>query len=966
MDNLKTRLFFLVLIILIIFGGVWVRLTYAHLSPYNMNCDTSTVGIMAIHILQGKIPLFFYGQEYLGPFEPIVIALFFSIFGVSNFTMFYAMIFLSVLFLISTYFLAKEFGGRWAGLMAMAFCAIGPFYLIRDNVFPVGYHVEVLFLGNILFILVLRLVKQHKLYYYILIGLVSGFAFWTQYIILYYLVPIAVFLLINKKWKDLFKYSPLTLICFFLGGLPFWIYTVTHNFGTFGFPPSERQKFLSTIMDAFPATFATLFSLQTPFFSKAHYLDTIILLIYSAAFIYFVYKTPKSHKNLLLILFFISIIAFFGIYNYHALKGCAYYIIPMYSLVPVVFGYTIIRLKGRYSFLGIGIVVFVLAFNGVNAFEGIQADKMGLGFGDKYFPEYINFLKENSINRIICGKAEDYVIQFLTEEEIVITGCGGSEYLPYDFVVERADKVSVSSFGVSSIKAVCKGYKQDYGIYYDIVPYGYREREISPDNWCVYTNYSEDVAFWAFDRDYDRWWSSRAPRKTGMYFTIDLGEVYTISKFQVLNHNHLYNYPLSCRIEASMDGKDWKEVKYIRYVEPLFWSGPRLYWHLVYGRWEVMFDSVRARYLRLIQEGDGAPHPWEINEIFVYEFLGEEDIEAEDYVKDAESLYQFIKEKKIGFVYADFWLSAKIRWFSKDTIGTLRPFNGNSAGFPVEKNISREVVLKPDTAFVVGKENQVGFEKIIEEFHFPLAKKEFNNFICYYFDKWDGRYLEVLKDHSWLYWIGIGMVIYNLEDYSDLLFSYASALEDRGEYIQAMEYYKKSLKYRFNNYMSYLHLVGLYKKLGLNTEYQKQGSIFRHRFIPMIEKQVLFKNNIEFFGFSINGNKFKPGDFIKIDYFWKTYNKELPSGLAVFVHFVKDDHILFQNDHMFLSRYQRPWRVLKNEVLKESFRVDIPVDLNPGEYRIYIGLYESQTGFRIPLKLNPGKNRIMIGKIKII
>ena len=43
-----------------------------------LNSDEGTMGLMALHIVnQGKIPLFFYGQGYVGSLEPSLPHLFF-------------------------------------------------------------------------------------------------------------------------------------------------------------------------------------------------------------------------------------------------------------------------------------------------------------------------------------------------------------------------------------------------------------------------------------------------------------------------------------------------------------------------------------------------------------------------------------------------------------------------------------------------------------------------------------------------------------------------------------------------------------------------------------------------------------------------------------------------------------------------------------------------------------------------
>lgn len=957
-------MFCVLLVCFLLVFGIGLRLWYALLSEYNINCDTSTMGIMALHVLNGEIPLFFYGQEYLGPFEAIIIAVFFKIFGISNYAMFYGMIFLSIFFLISAYLLSKYFGGESAGIIALALCSIAPPYLIQDSVLPFGYHIEMLFMGNMLFLLTFRLVQKKNLIYCILIGIISGFAFWTHYIIVYYLVPIALYIAMNVKWRELIRFGAWGMLCFFLGALPFWIYTLTHDFGTFGFPPSEKGDFISAIKETFFPNFSILFGLKMPFFTAGHYVDMFIFLVYTASFIYFAYKTLNSRQHIIMVFLFMAILVFLGIYNYHARKGCAYYILPLYSLIPVVVGYAISRMKGKYMFFGIGIVLFIVTHNLIGIHDFIMSEKKDLVFGSAYFPKYIDFLRKNKINRIICGNSSDYIIQFYTKEDIVISGCGGSEYLPYDFQVESADKIGIAGSNGITIDAVCKSYKYDYDIFYDVHPFDFAMEEILPDKWRANSNYSKQSLPYAFDRNYDKWWSSAAPRKTGMFFTIDLGGKHTICKIQIFNKDHLYNFPITCRIEASVDGDNWKEVKFVRNVEPLFWSGPRLYWHLVFGRWEVLFNPVPARYIRLVQEGDGIPHPWEINEIFVYEYKGDKGLKTKDYIKDAKNILRFIKSKEFNFVYADFWLSAKLKLYSKGTIETLNAYNGNAAGFDRDKNISRIVKIKPETVFVIDKMYEQGFEEIIKEFQFPIKKKRFGHFICYYFSSWDNTYLKQLKDESWLYWIGIGAIKNNLKEYSSVLMRYALLLQNEGKDREALAYLEKSIRYYSNNNLSYKLLAELYKKLELTNKYNKCLKIIQHKFIPRIKRCIIFKNNVGFIGLTMNNAAYKKGDIIKIDYFWRVYGKAVPSNLDVFVYFIKDGAICFQNDHAFLAKYSGMMRVFDDEIFRESFRIGIPKDVPAGEYKIYIGLWQSDIKKRI-YSNKSRESKFMVAKITI-
>ena len=45
------------------------------------NADEAVVGLMARHILLGEIPVFFWGQAYMGSLDAILVAAGFSVFG---------------------------------------------------------------------------------------------------------------------------------------------------------------------------------------------------------------------------------------------------------------------------------------------------------------------------------------------------------------------------------------------------------------------------------------------------------------------------------------------------------------------------------------------------------------------------------------------------------------------------------------------------------------------------------------------------------------------------------------------------------------------------------------------------------------------------------------------------------------------------------------------------------------------
>src|SRR5438067_10655933 len=77
----------LVMLALVI-GATLLRFILIRLNWPFTNSDEGTMDLMALHIaFRGEHPIFFYGQEYMGPLEAYIGALLFHLFGVSVFTL---------------------------------------------------------------------------------------------------------------------------------------------------------------------------------------------------------------------------------------------------------------------------------------------------------------------------------------------------------------------------------------------------------------------------------------------------------------------------------------------------------------------------------------------------------------------------------------------------------------------------------------------------------------------------------------------------------------------------------------------------------------------------------------------------------------------------------------------------------------------------------------------------------------
>lgn len=212
------------------------------------NSDEAIVALMARHILQGEIPVFFYGQSYMGSLDAILVAGGFWIFGQHVWVIRFIQVILYAGTLVTTAWIgALGFGSSRAGLFATALLAIPTVNLTLYTTVSLGGYGEALLLGNLMLFFCLRLrmlflnpgsaPRQRKVVIiFILLGLLAGLGVWSNALSLVYAIPVAIAvlaLLINHR-QSLGKKVFITCILVGLlganiGASPLWFHVVKNG-----------------------------------------------------------------------------------------------------------------------------------------------------------------------------------------------------------------------------------------------------------------------------------------------------------------------------------------------------------------------------------------------------------------------------------------------------------------------------------------------------------------------------------------------------------------------------------------------------------------------------------------------------------------------------------------------------------------------------------------------------------------
>lgn len=190
------------------------------------NSDEGTIGLMGLHIaFNGEHPIFYYGQDYMGPHQAYVAALLFRLFGPSLFMLRFGLLLIFTLFLISTYLLTRLVYSKGWALLCLFLLGAGSSFVMARELSAIGGYTETLLFGSLLFLLASWLVISYRPYQrlrecrwriavYLAWGLIAGTSLWDDLLSAPF-VLMAGLLLVVFCWRELLQL--ITPVAAFIG-----------------------------------------------------------------------------------------------------------------------------------------------------------------------------------------------------------------------------------------------------------------------------------------------------------------------------------------------------------------------------------------------------------------------------------------------------------------------------------------------------------------------------------------------------------------------------------------------------------------------------------------------------------------------------------------------------------------------------------------------------------------------------
>lgn len=753
--SLKTKWLCAVVLVLAV-ACVAMRLLAAWLLRNENNGDLAIVQLMVRDIVTGNgIPVFFYGQAYMGSLEPITNALTHVIFGFTNFGTEIGTAIYTLLALFFAARLARRAGGISAVVFALLFCVCGPMPFFHYAVSPRGGYGILLFISAGAIDLATDMVcrerngKPYSRWLPFFFGALAGAGFWNNQLSAPALAA-GVFCILIYAPKLLAKISLWIggVAGFIAGSFPFWLWNLCNNFESFGLSDSFAFDRLVMARNAdllFRVRWRQLFGLDrtdlvaSPVMLKIVLVATVVPFVIVAAvylqkfFARLVIRdkrksickllSPASDSAIvsLTLAFFFVIFTFCFASSHFAVYNTPRYLLPIVPVFGVVCGIAFAVTRKIIIRLATAVTVVILVFwqyYQVGSFFAMSDKHTAIS---KRNGDVIEFLKGRNIDSAYCSFYRN-----------TLNVAGGGAIAFSDKKIERVPEfrrklessdspvIIDNSFGMESwVKASGGTYSPEnvsgIRIAADITPPKCHVRELSSDSWLSVKNSAgEDVTALLSDR------SQAVPvhLKTnvgGIPGRRTYSETFTLTfkKSETLAGIRFWASEFPFAGTVSFSGNKPGTSEYIPLGETLYrdpmciWSGPRFYPTIFSVNRGVRFDPVEVESVKI--SIDGGPHMANavIYEIQTLAPLDTAEIPCastlDEWKSGVDGLMPVLASNSVSRLYATRWVANRVYELSNGKIWTdhgddLTP---KMTGLPAEPTVHDIMSLDEHSAVLL-------------------------------------------------------------------------------------------------------------------------------------------------------------------------------------------------------------------------------------------------------------------------
>jgi hypothetical protein len=614
--------------------GLTLRLAAAISAPVWE--DEARRGLMARHVLAGLFPHFSYGQTFNGAVDAYLHAVTFAAVGSSPGAMRAWPLVVAGLHVLLTGILAQRILGRCAWALCFALLPSAPLLKWAQDA-RLTYDL-ILVLTPTLLLLALRAVDGTtaaiRTRALLVGGMIAGFGWWVTLLMTAPIAAAALFVVVRRPRLRL---SALALpLAGLLGSAPFWVFAAWRGRpGTASVaaasPAGLSEYGWSLLTNALPILMGAPYA---PPGRVARLLFAAwacgLLALAVAAWLRDV-GVRRDGRLLLASLFGITLLMVVATERGRVLTTeDPRYLLPLLAVLPVILAASVASAARVSRAAAGGLVLAVLGLHGVGLWFEYPAlfsrdawrARLARGAG---FTRQVDQLEARGLTAVYTHDPD--VLAFVSGERVAVSHFYQEAYPPLARRVDGAAEVAYLSRGVppgfdESLAAAGIRFARESSVVGWLYSGFFRTqggfREVPPAGWTATALPGATQAAHAIDRDAGTSWATGRPRRSGMWFQIDLGQARDVGMVTWLPAG-FQEVPLGFRLETS-DGTGWTVAHEVpTYYGPLYWSGTHPMGRVRWGRVEVQFPPRPTRFVRLTHIGEDHRFAWSIRELFVYE-----------------------------------------------------------------------------------------------------------------------------------------------------------------------------------------------------------------------------------------------------------------------------------------------------------------------------------------------------------
>jgi hypothetical protein len=441
------------IIILILAMAFCFRLYFVLVHSNFMHGDESVHGLMAKHIItRGNLPIFSYGENLTGMLNLYPVLLSYAIFGISNISFKLVPITISLVFVFLIFLFGKKISNYRTGLVAMLFAAFCPPFLNMWNVNACSEYIITITLGTLILILGSDIVFDKRLkpnIAYFLLGLTGGIGFWTDPLIISYILTVFLVIFITDKGIFFKRVFVFFIFGFLIGNAPMIIFNCSYTIRLVG-GLDEAKNWVSyttifeeantpifSILISLPGKLWEIITVSIPIMVGGSVwelektvirraISVVLMTAFWLSVISIFYKRIRdfvlNRKELkridLLIIHFLLTIMIFSLSRFGHLTKEPRYLLPLFTAMPIFQSIFLCEIKFKNNIIFTGIIALLLLLNIYgNIFFSRSVDPDHSLW--PYDKKLIEYLVENKIETPAADDWLAYQITFATNEKII-------------------------------------------------------------------------------------------------------------------------------------------------------------------------------------------------------------------------------------------------------------------------------------------------------------------------------------------------------------------------------------------------------------------------------------------------------------------------------------------------------------------------------------------------------------------